>query len=69
MPRSGFVAGKSQTWLPWDSWEKPYVGDRQPALWFHDIFRINGAPYSQAVADFIKGVISGSAAKAKAASK
>jgi hypothetical protein len=29
------------------------VGDRQPAMWFHDIFRSNGAPYSQAEIDFI----------------
>jgi hypothetical protein len=53
----GFVAGKSQTYLPWDSWEKPYVGDRQPPVWFHDIFRSNGTPYSQAEVDFIKQII------------
>jgi hypothetical protein len=53
----GFVAGKTQTYLPWDSWEKPYVGDRQPAVWFQDIFRSNGAPYSQAEVDFIKATI------------
>jgi hypothetical protein len=40
----GFVAGKSQTYLPWDSWEHPYV-DRQPPVWFHDIFKTDGAPY------------------------
>ena len=33
----GFVNGKSQTNLPWDSWQKPYT-DREPAVWFHDIF-------------------------------
>jgi hypothetical protein len=60
----GFVAGKSQTWLPWDSWEKPYIGDRQPAVWFHDIFRSNGQPYLQSEVDFIKAIISGKAAKA-----
>ncbi len=60
----GFVAGKSQTWLPWDSWKTPYVGDRQPPVWFHDIFRLNGAPYNQAEVDFIKSITSG---KAKAA--
>ena len=53
----GFVAGKTQTYLPWDSWEKPYTGDRQPAMWFHDIFRSNGTPYSQAEVDFIKQII------------
>lgn len=65
----GFVAGKSQTWLPWDSWKQPYIGDRQPPVWFHDIFRSNGAPYSQAEVDFIKNVIAGKAAAAAAASK
>jgi len=66
----GFVAGKSQTFLPWDSWEKPYVGDRQPAVWFHDIFRSNGTPYNQAEVDFIKGIIGEPApAKAKTAKK
>ncbi len=66
----GFVAGKTQTWLPWDSWEKPYVGDRQPSAWFHDIFKSNGAPYSQAEVDFIKNITGEPAApKAKAAKK
>ena len=65
----GFVAGKTQTWLPWDSWQKPYTGDRQPTVWFHDIFRSTGVPYSQAEIDFIKSIIAGSAAKTKSASK
>ncbi len=42
----GLVGGKSQTFLPWDSWEKPYVG-RDPKIWFHEVFRIDGAPYMQ----------------------
>ena len=33
----GFVEGKTQTNLPWDSWKNPYV-DHQPEVWFHDIF-------------------------------
>jgi hypothetical protein len=49
----GFVAGKTQTWLPWDSWTHPYV-DHQPEVWFHDIFRTNGVPYSQQEVDFIR---------------
>ena len=40
----GLVAGKTQTYLPWDSWEKPYP-DRQPKVWFHEIFRTDGTPY------------------------
>jgi hypothetical protein len=40
----GFVAGKTQTYLPWDSWQKPYV-DREPKVWFHEVFRTDGTPY------------------------
>jgi len=40
----GFVSGKSQTIYPWDSWEKVYTAE--PAVWFHDIFRQDGAPFS-----------------------
>src|SRR6185437_6464882 len=49
----GFVAGKTQTWLPWDSWQHAYT-DHQPSVWFHDIFRTNGVPYSQQEVDFIR---------------
>jgi hypothetical protein len=40
----GLVNGKTQTHLPWDSWEKPY-GNREPELWVHDIFHADGRPY------------------------
>jgi hypothetical protein len=40
----GFVMGKTQTHLPWDSWQRPYT-DREPAVWFHEIFRQDGTPY------------------------
>ena len=49
----GFVNGKSQTNLPWDSWQKPYT-DREPAVWFHDIFLKDGTPYRQDEVDFIR---------------
>lgn len=52
----GLVAGKTQTYLPWDSWQHPYT-DRQPAVWFHEIFRTNGEPYSQEEAAFIRQII------------
>jgi hypothetical protein len=39
----GFVAGKSQTNYPWDSWKKTYTVE--PTVWFHDIFRKDGTPY------------------------
>jgi hypothetical protein len=49
----GLVAGKTQTYLPWDSWEHPYT-DREPAIWFHEIFRTNGEPYRKEEAQLIK---------------
>jgi glycosyl hydrolase family 10 len=42
----GLVAGKTQTYLPWDSWQRAYT-DREPAVWFHEIFRGNGEAYSR----------------------
>ena len=51
----GLVAGKTQTWLPWDSWEKPYT-DRQPKQWFHEIFRTDGTPYRQEEVAFIRKI-------------
>jgi hypothetical protein len=41
----GFVAGKSQTIYPWDSWTREYTAE--PGLWFHDIFRRDGSAYDQ----------------------
>lgn len=50
----GLVAGKTQTYLPWDSWEKPYINGREPAMWFHEVFRTDGKPYSDAEVVVIK---------------
>ena len=61
----GLVAGKTQTYLPWDSWQKPYT-DREPAVWFHEIFQKDGTPYRQEEADFIRQTI-GSKVKGKRA--
>ena len=44
----GFVAGKTQTFLPWDSWQKPYVKGREPAVWFHEVFKQDGTPVDPA---------------------
>jgi Cellulase (glycosyl hydrolase family 5) len=49
----GLVAGKTQTYLPWDSWNRPYV-DIQPAIWFHDIFKADGSPYRQREIDLLR---------------
>lgn len=40
----GLVKGKAQTHLPWDSWRRPYV-DREPTVWFHEVFHGDGTPY------------------------
>jgi len=52
----GLVAGKSQTFLPWDSWEHPYT-DREPAIWFHEVFRTDGQPYKRDEYQFIRDAI------------
>jgi hypothetical protein len=62
----GFVAGKTQTYLPWDSWQNPYV-ERQPDVWFHDIFNPDGTPYKPEEAAFIRSTIG--RVKAKAAGR
>jgi hypothetical protein len=49
----GFVAGKTQTHLPWDSWERPYVLS-QPPVWFHEVLHPDGTPYRQAEVDLIR---------------
>lgn len=50
----GLVEGKAQTHLPWDSWKAPYVGGREPAVWFHEVFRRDGTPYRPEEAALIR---------------
>jgi hypothetical protein len=50
----GFVAGKSNTIYPWDSWQHPYA--TEPKVWFHDIFRIDGTPYREEEVKYIRSV-------------
>ena len=49
----GFVAGKTQTYLPWDSWEHPYIRN-QPPVWFHEVLRPDGTPYREAEVNLIR---------------
>ena len=49
----GFVDGKTQTRLPWDSWKKPYTGE-EPQIWFHDVLHTDGTPYRAAEAELIR---------------
>jgi hypothetical protein len=51
----GLVAGRTQTNLPWDSWQKPYVG-REPAIWFHEVFASGGRPYKPEEVAFIRQI-------------
>lgn len=41
----GFVAGRTQTYLPWDSWKKPYAEPPDP--WFSDLLHPDGRPYDE----------------------
>jgi hypothetical protein len=61
----GLVAGKTQTYLPWDSWEHPYT-DREPSVWFHEIFRTDGKPYSAEETELIRQLTSRTGAPAAA---
>jgi hypothetical protein len=40
----GLVQGRMQTFLPWDSWDHPYINSL-PTVWFHDVLRVNGTSY------------------------
>jgi hypothetical protein len=50
----GLVNGKTQTNLPWDSWQNPYTGAAPP--WFHDVFYPDGRPYSPEEVEFIRAI-------------
>lgn len=47
----GFVAGKTNTMYAWDA---PMPNGEEPKVWFHDIFRIDGTPFSQDEVNLIK---------------
>lgn len=49
----GLVAGKTQTYLPWDSWQRPYVLI-QPTVWFHEVFRQDDTPYREREIDLMR---------------
>jgi hypothetical protein len=51
----GFVAGKTQTNLPWDSWKRPYTLE-PPVTWFHEIFYGDGRPYRQREVEIIRSL-------------
>ncbi len=49
----GLVSGKTNTKYAWDT---PIPDGAEPKVWFHDIFRPDGTPYSQTEVDFIKSL-------------
>jgi hypothetical protein len=55
----GFVSGKTQTIYPWDSWYRDYKGE--PDVWFHDIFRRDGTPYSASEVSFLRSMTAANA--------
>ena len=49
----GFVSGKTNTIFAWDT---PINDGKEPLLWFHDIYRKDGTPFSKYEVDFIKQI-------------
>ena len=50
----GFVAGKTNTLYPWDSWEREYTGE--PEVWHHEIFRSDHTPYREGEVELIRSL-------------
>ena len=50
----GLVNGKSNTIYPWESWDKAF--DKEPEIWFHDIFRPDGTAFDPNETAFIKSL-------------
>lgn len=52
----GFVNGRSQTDLPWDSWLRPYT-QHKPTVWFHDLLHADGTPYRARELELIRTLV------------
>jgi len=52
--RTGAESISTPTPTPRDSWVKRY--DAEPAVWFHDIFRTDGTPFSTAEVQLIRNL-------------
>jgi len=48
----GFVAGRTQTIYPPDSWHQPYTAE--PPVWCCDLLRPDGTPHNPAETDYIR---------------
>jgi hypothetical protein len=53
----GLVAGKTQTYFPWDSWDHPYT--TVPKVWFHDLLQPDGRPYKDTEIQTIRTLTGG----------
>ena len=53
----GLVAGKTQTYLPWDSWDHPYT--TPPKVWFSDLLQPDGRPYQDSEIQTIRSLTGG----------
>jgi hypothetical protein len=53
----GFVAGKTQTYLPWDSWDHPYPS--APKVWFSDLLQPDGMPFQNREIQTVQSLIGG----------
>jgi hypothetical protein len=51
----GLVAGKTQTYLPWDSWDHPEPAP--PTAWFSDLLQPDGRPYQDSEISAIRRLI------------
>jgi hypothetical protein len=51
----GLMAGKTQTYFPWDSWNHPYTAP--PKVWFHDLLLPDGRPYRNTEMQAVRGLI------------
>ncbi|WP_204809072.1 cellulase family glycosylhydrolase [Mycobacterium riyadhense] len=52
----GLVAGKTQTYLPWDSWDHPYP--KPPRVWFSDLLLPDGRPFQDSEIQTIRKLAS-----------
>jgi len=50
----GFVSGKTNTIYPWSSWQEEFTAE--PEIWFHDVLRADGTPYSEEEVELIKSL-------------
>jgi len=53
----GLVAGKTQTYFPWDSWDHPYTSI--PEVWFHDLFQPDGRPFQDSEIETVRQLTGG----------